>query len=753
MDELSFLDGELYIRTPSNKMEGSFILYQVDEEEIESFFSVSVKEDEDISSFFSVRVQDKNDNDISFEIKYRDYNYLDASFMVIGSSYLDSFLEVRPHNRMFGSFELLPPIRKEKFISSTEDSAVRSREDLITINYGDSQKMMVRTGVEYIESFIKFGDLALYLTDLEEIEYANLRLYYTGDFVTGTSIELYLPVRNWTEYGVTYANRPQAKSFLTNVYYVDPIQKYIEFELKDLVHDWIRGTEDNFGAIIRTTDIHSTSFYTREGTYKPVVNIKYISNDVPSLGRAELESTMFIWGTGKKEINVGFEVHSDYGFELLDSSFYVHRPEVPLEEDIDSTFVISKETHYSTLTIHRRENEYLESVIAIQERTATYLDSAIATSKPDQIVLLTVDPNISLHSMLSVARNDLSELESILTISTPDRHTTIDIRKSDTLDVAFAVSRTGEEHLDLFFAVTREAIESSLYVRYTDAQEAVLTVNRFDQEELEVAFAVSREFATSSLYVKHTDSQDVVLSVNRFEQEDFESYFAVSRDSATSSLYVKYSESQDAYLTVVRTEVEYLDCSFAVSRDTIISGLHVRAIDYNEIHFFLGVARYDEESLDSYFSVTRPEVRASLQVKVREDTELLSSFAVRRTEISDFDIKFGTSNPDLISGFTVKYSDVDEIEASLEVPYYDFLDTSFTVHNISELHSTFDVRQFSEQPAHFALSRPDMRAILYVRVQDEDDFELTTQIRQRDVSDLNSMIIIRANLGVYYFII
>lgn len=291
--EYDDLNSTMKIRTLSNKMEGVFILYQVDETPLHSMMLIRTVDEAPLASSLEVRIEDEVELNSFLKVMYRgEDGDMDSFLEIIGSTNLESYLNVRPNNRMFGAFEILPPPRNTVEIVSTEDSTTRSRSDLLTINYGDSQRMMIGnfssgSESEHLESFIRFDDIKTFVQDLLVLEKAVIRLHYVGDFINQTNIELHLPNSQWFEMGITHANKPNQTQLIADKYTINTEERYIEFDVLDLIPRWISGETTNLGLIITSSDNHTTSFYTREGRFKPVLSLSYITNQVQS----QLEDT------------------------------------------------------------------------------------------------------------------------------------------------------------------------------------------------------------------------------------------------------------------------------------------------------------------------------------------------------------------------------------------------------------------------------------------------------------------------------
>lgn len=639
-------DSTLGVKAPSNTMEGVFVLYASDESSIDSQITIVRLEDKDISCTISVKVSRDNDISSKLSIMYRGNEDIVSNLEVVGSSYLQSHLEVRPHNRMFGLFELLEPPRVRALIPPIEDVVTRSREDLMTINYGDMKRMMVGTDhitSEYFESFIRFDEIMNIMPDLLILEKANLRLYYSGDFTIGTNIELHLPNTRWLEYGVTHANKPQSVEFITDVYTVNEKEKYIEFDIKDVVLRWKDLDIYNYGLIIKSSDNHTTSFYTRESEKPPVLNVKYITNTVYSIGKSEIDSTMFIWGIGNSDLISTLEVHSDWDSKPLLSTLYVHRPEVPLEYEIELIIAVNVPNLTSKIIVAKSWRDEIVSSLSVREKSENIppFKAYISVTKPDLNSIITIDPNISLESTLKV----------------------------------------------------RKTIDNGI------------------DNQLTSTISVNRPEISGYLLIKDKSYLDSVLIVKQNKEEPLFSFISVNRPEVNGIILIRAIDENDLESIIEVPYYEYLESTLAVTKNFINGFLNISKVwGDHEIESRIEVPHY--EHVDSHIAVTRPDLIATLDVHA-----------------------------------------VENKESTLYVKHKEYLDSTITIKEINELHGTINILFKELKDSTLIVNKPEIVGYLYPRVYGEKNFDVLLYIKQKDVSDLNSYMIIGGSFGAYYFII
>ncbi len=544
-----------------------------------------------IDSLISVRVQETDELDSSLNIMYRGNGDREALILAISSTYMDSVIEVRPHNQAFGRFELLEAPRKTAKLSPIADATVRSSEDYKTINYGELRTMGAGSNAnEYFESFINFGDLSKAIPDLRIVKEAKLRLYYTGIYPKDQVIKLSQPDKLWREYGVNYVNRPLPVSLLKDKYTVNETEWYIEFDIMDVVAQWQNDTLPNYGFIITSDEPSLYYFYTRESSKPPTLQITYITNQIYSIGRSEIQSQMFIWGIGRSERSAVLEVHSDYGFSERSGMLYVHRPEVPLLSEQDGAIGVTRNWISGNLTSAYRDNKEIEAMIGYYYRKTDARDFLLSVSTPEKEAYITVDPRRSLPALIQAKAIKSSDRESNLTVSRP--------------------SQVGQ-------------ITTSKYKRTQSEIDCTLTYAIQKSSEINASISISRPEITGKLAVRVTEASlregiiEVPYSFN------LESSLSVSRPSVPSMISVHYKSDMDGHIEV-KERVE-LDCSLMVYSVSSIEATML-VMQHNEINTTL--------------YVSKPELSAYVQARVPGSAELAGLADIRIKDARDLDCIF-----------------------------------------------------------------------------------------------------------------
>ncbi|MGY5342920.1 DNRLRE domain-containing protein [Paenibacillus glucanolyticus] len=603
-DEYHDLYSEIYIRQRlENKVSGRFILFRSNHNDIDSSLITMIRDNDDLDGMLSARTLKLQDVTSTLDIKYRGNGDVEAHIEAIAASFLECTLEVRPHNRLFGRFELLEAPRIDVRLPALADATTRSRNDLRTINYGDMKSMLTgKNTEEAFESFVSFGELKDRIPDLKILEGARLRLYYIN-FPRNANLELHQPNTLWRELGVTHANQPYSVELLSDQYVHNTTERYIEFDVLDIAKRWESSALLNYGFIIKTSNNEPLSFFTKESGIPPLLIVNYITSQIYSPGRTDLESTVFINGKGYKEITGYLTVHSDVGFSTWECTLYVHRKEDPMFTELASSIAISRPGVQADLTIARREYDHIESTLTVASKLPLDMESNILASVPDLFGEIIIDPYAFLSTFITIAIVENDEVEGSIIASKPD-------------------------------------LSGNL----------------------------------------------TVTSIKK------------SFDDLNSSLIVK---------------------------NTL------------------------EEDLASQISASKPDISAAITVRALAENDLDSKIELPYHNILEAHIL--SSTPDLAGSIVLKYK--HEMDAVLWIKDKEWLDAAIDVRQITELEAALLVKQIHEIESNLIVNVPDLTGYLYPRVSRVDELDCTISIRKRDVSDMDSILLIKGSSnGAYYFI-
>ncbi|QSF43568.1 DNRLRE domain-containing protein [Paenibacillus tianjinensis] len=584
MDEIDEISSVITIKNRfANQLAGSFKLYRPMTDDIDAEITIKKNTGDDLRSIIEIRNKRDYDFNSLIDIVYRGTNDTVGQIEAVAAKYIDAMIEVRPHNRMFGKFELMGAPKKSVSLSPIADATTRSREDLRTINYGDTRSMLTgKTTDETFGAFVQFADFANSIPDLKFIESAKLRLYYTN-LHSGANIELHQPNTIWREFGITDANKPHSIEKLNDTYTANTAQRYIEFDVKDVATRWQNGLLNNFGFIVSTMDDARYTFFTRESDYPPQLIVDYVTSQVYSVGRSELEGGLFVYGRGHKDVSAVLTVDSDVGIENLISYIYVHRATDYMQSDIDTFMSVSKPDLFSTLTVQNRDFTDLDASITVDVRTLTDLDSSIGINNPDIDSWLTVDSNMSLTSYIDVPAHEF--MEAFITVSQPD------------LGASLTISN---------------------HIRANGDTDSTLTVRTEYETTIDSYIATSTPDLPGTMYIRAIADSAISGMIDVPSYTYLDSTIGYSHPDLSASLTVKYVSDIESEIYI--KEKEYLDMLIDVKKISEISGvLMVKA--FNQI--------------DGEITINNPELFGLLSPRVTGENNLDAEILIKKRNVAD----------------------------------------------------------------------------------------------------------------------
>ncbi|ASA22789.1 DNRLRE domain-containing protein [Paenibacillus donghaensis] len=621
MDEIDEISSIITIKNRlSNQMAGSFKLYRPMTDDIEAEFIVKKSTGDDLRSIIEVRVEKYADVNATMDIMYRGNSDAEGEIEAIAANYIDGLIEVRPHNRMFGKFELMGAPKVSVTLPPIADATTRSREDLRTINYGDTRSMLTgKTIDEEFGAFVQFADFVESIPDLKFIESAKLRLYYTNVH-SEANIELHQPNTIWRELGITDANKPQSVEKLSDTFTINTVQRYVEFDVKDIAKRWQDGTLDNYGFIISTSDDVRYTLFTRESDYPPQLIVDYITSQVFSIGRSELECGIFVYGKGDSDLSARLTVDSDVGINNMESYLYVHRSADFMHSDVVSNMPISKPDLFSRMTVQRREFTDLESVITVGVRSMTEIDSSIGISIPDIDSWLTVDPNMSLASIINVPAHEY--LDSYIAVSQPDLNATLTVsdhtRVNSYMDSVLTVRTEYESIIDSTIDVSVRDLAGLISIRgiaETEMDGILQVPDRYDVDST-LGYSHPDMNATLTIRAIGDSGLDGLIEVPYYE--DMDSTFGYSRPDLNAMLTVTYTSEVESEIYV--KDKEYLNSMIDVKNISEMSGvLMIKAVN----------------QIDGEMTVNNPELFGYLIPRVTGDSDLVGQMLIKKRNVAD----------------------------------------------------------------------------------------------------------------------
>ncbi|WP_339240944.1 DNRLRE domain-containing protein [Paenibacillus sp. FSL R5-0517] len=624
-NEETLLDSVIHIKSPENRFAAKYILYNQVDEELSSTLIAATRKVSEVVSTVSVRVRRSQELTNSLYVMYKSQGDLNATIQAASKVDLEGMLYVRPHNRAHGKYELLEAPRVTVDLKPVADATTRSQTHLQTINFGDTQRMMIGSDeMEQFESFIHFGDLDTRIPDLLYLEKAKLRLYYTGTLAPGAHIELHQPDTLWREYGITYANRPHSIQLLSSSYVINTTERYVEFDMMALLQMWREGMLSNVGMIIQSRGNTPIYFNTRESSKPPVLQIKYITSQIYSIGRTEIRSEIFIYGAGRKDIASSLVVHSDIGLDWLKSQLYIHRYEDHMHHDIPQVIAVSRPELDADLTIAKRIDAELDSNISIVESRTEEKETWIAVSKPELhsqfITAIRTTKDTDGNLAVRTGLDDAKIVE--IAVSHPDLPSVITVDRQMSLVSTLTISQLFDDGRDTSLIVSIPDLHASLdvsnYTKATSTLGALLTVMYDGDSTVISEIKVNKPDLNSVLQVRALDHDERTASLEIPYLEEQPGQLYISRPDVLSSIEVKYMDVMDGHISI--KEREYLD-----------GYLQVR--EWKDMQSTVDVRQIVDVATE--MTISKPDLAAYVLPRVIANEELGSITSIRKRDASD----------------------------------------------------------------------------------------------------------------------
>jgi len=312
-------------------------------------------------------------------------------------------IEVSPRNQMTAKYELLELPTKEWEGYPVQDSYILSESPYSSINYGGNNSLVVGKNARGdATAFVQFD-----LSSLEEnirIKNAKFRLYFND--LTGSKFDLYQVTREWREYDITFLNAPDNPVFLTNQYTVNYTDRYIEFDVTDIVSQWNHGIPNN-GFCITSPNGVSTSFRSRETSDSPELLIEYFSTDPINLGRSKQSFEITPKLTKNSTQSFELEVISFYKQAVMTFEIFAHDPNHIFHSTIGFDLYASRPDLAFEITSARGVKEMMAFEIAVMEDTIDMMSFEI------EVPSFSGDSSIAFEITPSLVRNRMMEFEII----------------------------------------------------------------------------------------------------------------------------------------------------------------------------------------------------------------------------------------------------------------------------------------------------------------------------------------------------
>lgn len=556
---LSYSTGEDEVYTeievnPKNSFTAKFILFAVGSSHIDTEVISRIGDIDDIKTEISARAYTSETKDVYLNVMYRGNSDVFVEIQPIGYNNIPAEIQVPPNNRMRVMFEVQqPPIVTNTSIP-TQDSFTREHIDYQTINYGANSTMVVgRSEDDIWRSFVQF-DLSSVNPSYVLTE-SYLRLYYKGARPDYIKLEILNADKRWNEFSITHLNKPNPIKLISNEFTINDNYGYVEFDVLNIVKDWVALKTDNNGFVIRVaneTEFGQITFNTRESIRPPQLIVKHFDSRIFSQGRSHCVTEIFAIHRGNSDKLTEVTVTSAFAESVLDTYLYVHRVEVPVESETFAEILVNKKYVPIEITSAIPVKENIETELAIRVPREKRLPMEIAVNRPETL------------AEIKCVISDANEIDTIVTANKPFVYTEISaslLRDSEVLleididkkpmsnkhaeitvtkpAVATEVSSRVGRNKDLYTAigVTRTTIDVEIFSKYRSEIWVEIEPN--------IKSDVQTEITATKPYI------DVSLTVKQYGDERLDTEIFVSYLSEThAEIDVKAVSQVDAEIDI-----------------------------------------------------------------------------------------------------------------------------------------------------------------------------------------------------------
>ncbi len=484
------------------------------------------------------RALDTSQKDTYLNIMYRGNSDIYTEIQPIGYHFLETEIEVPPHNRMWAIYEVQqPPIVTDMF-TPTQDAFTREDVSYQSINYGENSSMVVgRSQDDIWRSFVQF-DLSS-INKSYVLKESYLRLFYKGSVPENIKLEILNANSQWYETNITHLNRPIPIDLIADDFTINKNLGYIEFDVLKIVESWVSLKKINNGFIIRLsneTEYGQTIFHTRETISPPELIVKYFDSRIFSQGRSQHLTEIFAYRKNNADKTAEITVDSVFKLEKTIAEIYVHRAEVPIDAEV-LTEIIAIKPYVETEIISaiRDKSKILVEVSARRPLVSRTL-AEVTINKPFTLTEITCvrKDNNSVDTTVSVTRPSINVEISVPRYGQKDVFTEIDIndiwvsrvnteicvnRPQIAIEITPKVEKAG--NLQTVIHISKLKIEAEVEVKHRNDILAEIEAN--------IKSDVVTEIIITKPFI------DVVVTVQQYEEaeKDTEIFVKYINDAST----------------------------------------------------------------------------------------------------------------------------------------------------------------------------------------------------------------------------
>lgn len=487
------------------------------------------------SSLSSNVIVTMNDNLKSNMIVYSDYvvesvsypprfgNQRKASLLVPFRVNLNSSIVVIPKNKMTATVEIIEPPIYELELSPIKDAFIRS--GIPTLNYGTEQMIVVGRNNEQKESYRSL--LGFDLSSMPNnaiVQDVHLQVYNIVDRNSSHQVGVYSAASDWTETGVTWDTQPAIEDIL-DIQDIGTIKGYRSFDVTEKVNEWLSGAVNN-GLILKAIDENVSGvdqFYSRESAFnKPKLIIRYKQDIIYSFGRLPLESSVFVYAVGSKDILGSVNVRQFDDERDMPSQIHVKNYNWMLEGEL----TVSRPNVVSTIQIRRDDRSILDGSVIVGQKGTTFLENELVVSRPFLVSSVGVKFATILQAEIIVRANEFDTLNSKIIVSKPEIQGRLIVVQNDMddLESLITVKRINESRIQGFILVTRPSLPSHLIVQQTDQEfiTGIAIVVQSKDSDIPSTASISRRDVLSNLSVVYSSIIQGSITVRQSDKSSID---------------------------------------------------------------------------------------------------------------------------------------------------------------------------------------------------------------------------------------
>ncbi len=683
--------------------------------------SVIVPSRTDLNSKIKVMYPAQSELPAKILAKIRVHSDLESEIDVAkgGTKDLLSIMGVTPTNKMTGIVDITLPIREEVVLNTVRDAYVR--EDVPTLNYGEETTFAAGSHKDKVLRSLLGFDISS-LKESYDIDKVELRMVY-GQVPT-KNLKLFAVDGNWSETGVTWNNRPNIGTEISNSYTVNTVDGYVTFDVTDFIEQQYtigNNLVDFYLVAVDESEPNYEYFFSKEANLAPQLVVTYFDPAVWSFGRSNIDSSVRV--PSRKNLSSRIRVRKPAWLEVgIPASIEVTR-----NNEFSGVANVSRPDMLSSITVMYRGRLDIPSSLGVSNKSLSKIDGRMVVSRPDLPISFYINNRVDLPSAVGVRVWTEQDFFSWLVVNVKERPASLTVLTHNDIELRFTVRGVNAEDLTTQVTVSRPNLGGSITAKPSENGDlpSSITVRHNVEEGIDGSVAVNVR-VNRDLY-----SEVMVMGVG---QAEIPSALVVIGYSLGSMLYVSNAEVLQSKLTVNPTWFEFLPVTLEVSRPDLPSSLEVtlpadigasikvKAFGQGELAAGITVSR---DVLQSSIEVTyRSDVTSTVKVKVDAEQSFGGGLIVSRPELAG--VVNVVLNKDLRSTINVMFKDSKNLGSKVFVKYMD------------DIVVTLDVVGASMIPSSIQVISGNLASVIAVPAYGNKDLKGTIGVKNRFISEITT---------------